>query len=73
MRVLPMLFKLRPWVNLDPFYAKVKFGHIGFRMGKSENYYFFWNLLQPKVSSCLKSSTKWFNEVECVSEVKAIL
>ena len=42
-------------------------------MGKSENYYFFWNLLQPKVSSCLNNSTKWVNEVECVSKVKAIL
>ena len=41
MRVLPRLFKLRPWVNLDPFYAKLKFGHKGFRIGKSENYYFF--------------------------------
>ena len=34
---------------------------------------FFWNLLQPKVSSCLKNSTKWVNEVECVSKVKTIL
>ena len=39
MQVLPWLFKLWPWVELDPFYAKVKFGHIGFCMGKSENYY----------------------------------
>ena len=38
MQVLPRLFKLRHWVNLDPFYAKVKFGHISFCMGKSENY-----------------------------------
>ena len=68
MRVLPRLFKLRPWVNLDPFYAKVKLGHIGFGMGKSENYYFFWDVLQPKVSSCLKNSTKWVNEVESVCQ-----
>ena len=33
--------KYVPWVDLDPFYAKVKFGHIGFCMGKSENYFFF--------------------------------
>ena len=45
MRVLPRLFKLRPWVNLDPFYAKVKFGHIGFRVGKSENYYFLGSIV----------------------------
>ena len=41
MGVLPKLFKLWPWIDLDPFYAKVKFGHIGFWMGKSENYSFF--------------------------------
>ena len=35
-----MLFKLSPLFDLDPFYAKVKFGHIGFCMGKSENYLF---------------------------------
>ena len=39
MQVLPKLFKLCPWVDLDLFYAKVKFGHIDFCMGKSENYY----------------------------------
>ena len=38
-------------------------------MGKKENYYFFLNLLQPKVSSCLKNSTKWVNEVECVTQI----
>ena len=37
MQVLPRLFKLWPWVDLDLFNAKVKFGHIGFCMGKSEN------------------------------------
>ena len=41
MEVLPKLFKLWPWIDLDFFYAKVKFGHIGFCMGKSENYLFF--------------------------------
>ena len=40
MQVLPRLFKLLPWVDLDTFYAKVKFGDIGFCMGKSENYLF---------------------------------
>ena len=47
MQVLPKLFKLLPWVDLDTFYTKVKFGDIGFCMGKSENYLFFWKLLQP--------------------------
>ena len=34
-----------PW----PFYAKVKFGHIGFCMGKSENYLVFRNYCSFKV------------------------
>ena len=34
-----MFFKLRPRVDLDSFYAKVKFGHIGFYMGKSEFFF----------------------------------
>ena len=40
MQVLPKLFKLFTWVDLDTFYAKVKVGDIGFYMGKSENYLF---------------------------------
>ena len=40
MQVLPRLFKLLPWVILDPFYAMVKFGHIGFCMGKVKIIYF---------------------------------
>ena len=47
MQVLPRLFKLLLRVDLDTFYAKVKFGDIGFCMGKSENYFFIWKLLQP--------------------------
>ena len=45
MQVLPRLFKLWPWVDLDLFYVKVKFGHIGFCMGKSENYLFFFETI----------------------------
>ena len=48
MWVLPRLFKLWPWVDL--FYSKVKFGHIGFCMGKSKNYYF----LETVIASGLK-------------------
>ena len=54
--------------NYDPFYAKVKFGHIGFCMGKSENYYFFFfgggggggrgNNCSLMSQSCLKNLTK---------------
>ena len=53
MQVLPRLFKLL--VDLDLFYVKVKFGHIGFCMGKSENYLFFLKLLQPWVSKLLEA------------------
>ena len=34
-RVLPHLFKWWPWVDLDLFYGKVKFGLLCFSMGKS--------------------------------------
>ena len=40
MQVLPRLFKLWPWIDLDLFYAKVKFGQIGFCVGKNEKYLF---------------------------------
>ena len=74
MQVLPKLFKLIPWVDLDTFYAKVKFGDIGFSMGKSENYFFFFgNCSSLRSQSCLKHSTQWVNEVERVSKVKVIL
>ena len=59
MGVLPELFKLWPWVDLDPFYTKVKFGHIDFCMGKSKNYLFFGNCCSLRSQSCLKHSTKW--------------
>ena len=44
-------------------------------MGKRENYYYFYffKLLQPEVSSCLKHSAKSVKEVELVSKVKVIL
>ena len=73
MSVLPRLFKLFPWVDLDSFYAKVKFGHIGFCMGKSENYLFFRNYCSLRSQSCLKHSAKWVYEVRWVSGVKVIL
>ena len=30
-----------PGLTLNLFYTKVRFGHIGFYMGKSENYFLF--------------------------------
>ena len=35
--------QILPWVDIDLFYAKVKFGHIGFCMGKSEKDVLFGN------------------------------
>ena len=73
MGVLPKLFKLWPWVDLDLFFVKVKF--VGFCMGKSE-IIIFWKLLQPLVSKLLEKAfnlTKWVYEVEWVSKVKVIL
>ena len=58
-----------PW----PIYAKVKFGHIGFCMGKTENYLFFGNYCSLGSQSCLKHLAKWVNEIEWVSKVKVIL
>ena len=47
------LYKWWPWVDLDLFYGKVKFGNLGFSIGKSENCWFFrtfaawtWNQLK---------------------------
>ena len=66
MGVLPRLFKLWPWIDLDLFYIKVKFGYIGFCMGESVFFFF------GKYCS-LKHSAKWVNEVERGSEVNVIL
>ena len=74
MQVLPRLFKLLPWVDLDTFYAKVKFGDIGFCMVKSVFFcFFFGNCCSLRSQSCLKHSTQWVNEDEWVSKVKVIL
>ena len=36
-KALQSLYKQCPWVDLDLFYGKVKFGNLGFSTGKSEN------------------------------------
>ena len=58
MQVLPIFFKLCPWVDLDLFDVKVKFGYIGFCMGESENYLYFGNYCSLRSQSCLKHSAK---------------
>ena len=71
MRLLPRLFKLGPWVDLDLFYMKVKFGYIGFCMEESEIYLFFGNYCSLRSQSCLKHSAKWVYEVEWVSKSRS--
>ena len=73
MGVLPKLFKLWPWADLDPFYAKVKFGHIGFCIGQTKNYLFFGNYCSLGSQSCMKHLAKWVNEVEWGLKVKVFL
>ena len=73
LRVLSKLLKLWPWVDLDSFYAKVKFSHKGICMGKSENYLFYRNYCSLRSQSRLNNSAKWVNEVKWVSKVKVIL
>ena len=58
-----------PW----PILRQFRFGHIGFWMGKSENYSLFGNFCSLRSQSCLKHSDKWVYEVEWVSQVKVIL
>ena len=40
MQIHHSLFKLRSWIDLDLFYAKVKFGHLCLCMGKMKMIYF---------------------------------
>ena len=58
-----------PW----PILRQGQFGHIGFWMGKSENYLFFGNYCSLRSQSCFKHLAKWVNDVEWVSKVKVIL
>ena len=39
-QALQSLYKWWPWVDLDLCYGKVKFGNLGFSIGKSENCWF---------------------------------
>ena len=58
-----------PW----PILRQGQICHIGFCMGKTENYLFFGNYCSLGSQSCLKRLAKWVNEVEWVSKVKVIL
>ena len=60
------LFKWWPWSDPDLFYGKVKFGNLGFSIGKSENCWFFQNICS------LRPETNWKNEHMWVLKVKVI-
>ena len=53
-QALQSLYKWLLWVDLDLFYGKVKFGNLGFSIGKSENSGFSENIAacDLKVGRC---------------------
>ena len=57
------IMKLWPWVDIDSFYAKVKFGYIGFCMGKSDFFFETIAALGLKVPWSI-----WLNELMKFSE-----
>ena len=60
------LFKWWPWSDLDQFYSNVKFGNIGFSIGKSDNCWFF------RTFAACDPETNWKNEHMWVLKVKVI-
>ena len=67
-QVLPRSFKLLPWVDLDLFYTKVKFGDIGFCKGKKWKIFFFFFL---ETVAALGLKVAWsiqLNELKKLSE-----
>ena len=53
------LYKSWPWGDLDLFYSKVKFGDLGFCMGKSENTGYFDNRCSLGLETWYMHTTKW--------------
>ena len=62
MRGLRRLFKLWSLVDLDIFYAKARFGHIGVCIGKSENTVLFGNYCSHRPRIYFEHSNKWVNK-----------
>ena len=58
-----------PGLTLDPFYAKVKFGHILFLLLQN---LFFGKYHSFRSQSWFKHSSEWVNEVKWISKVKVI-
>ena len=66
------LYKWWPWVDLDIIYGKVKFGYIGFSIGKSENNGFFRKYSSLWPENWYMQTTNWVNEGKWVLKVKVI-
>ena len=71
-RVLPNLFKWCPWVDVDIFFGKVKFGPICFVWKKVKTMDFFRNYCSLWYKSWWMQSTKWIHEALWVPKVKVI-
>ena len=59
-----------PWVDLDQFYANVKFGHFYICMEKSENCWLFINSCSQLSQSWYMQSIKWVHEATWETKVK---
>ena len=67
-RVLPSLFKWWPWVDLDLFYSKAKFGPLCFCIGKRWNNGFFRNYC----CLWLETSNRWLKWQEVSVDIKTL-
>ena len=64
------LFKWWPWSDLGQFNGKVKFGNLGFSIGKSENSGCFSNYCSKWPESGLEQTSNWIYEGIWVLKVK---
>ena len=71
-QALQSLYKWWPWVALNLFYGKVKFGFLGFSIGKSENSGYFRNYCSLWSESWEMQTTNWINECKWAFKVKVI-
>ena len=69
-QALQSFYKWWPWVDLDLFYGKVKFGKLGFSKGKSENSGFFRNYCSLWPESRYIQTTNWLHDGMWVLKVK---
>ena len=61
------LFKWWSWVDLELFYGKVKFGNLGFSIGKSENCWFFRTFAACDLKLHKNYEAMWILKVKVIS------